>query len=400
MAETNSEAPAEPVIGLALSGGGARAIAFHLGCLRALNDLGLLQRIHVISTVSGGSVIGALYAYGKHKSFEEFDAAALQLLESGLQWRIVAKAIFSLQLPKIVATVVCNGLLSFALNLVGFVVGRVMRLFGFNADPVQRGISWITDRLPHWGSLTTAFEQVLQKKFGDISIEDVHIRGLKVVINASELRTGTAFRFGSELSGGWRFGNIRQNSKLLVATAVAASAAFPILLPPLVRQFTFWKKGGIKTETVALTDGGVYDNLGVSVLEPNRNPQYSIGTYPCSHIISLNAGAGQFDMGSNSFWVSSRNLRAFEAVYRKAQDATYGRLHAFVQTGELKGFVMAYLGQMDDKLPDRPADLVAREFVKDYPTDFAAMKPVNIELLTTRGEQLTRHLVGLYFKDI
>lgn len=400
MAETNSEAPAEPVIGLALSGGGARAIAFHLGCLRALNDLGLLQRIHVISTVSGGSVIGALYAYGGYRSFEEFDAAVVQLLKSGLQWRILTKTIFSLQLPKIIMTVICNGLVTFALNMLGFTIGRAMRLLGLNAAPIQHTISWLTDKLPHWGSLTTAFELVLLEIFGDTSIEDIRVRDLKVVINASELRTGTAFRFGSERSGDWRFGMIRQNRRVLVATAVAASAAFPILLPPLVRQFEFLKRGEDKTETVALTDGGVYDNLGVSVLEPNRNPLFNIHAYACSHIISLNAGAGQFDMGSNSFWLSSRNLKAFEAVYRKAQDATYGRLHAFVQTGELKGFVMAYLGQIDDKLPDRPVDLVPRDDVKDYPTDFAAMNAKNIELLTMRGEQLSRHLVGMYFKDV
>ena len=52
----------ESRIGIALSGGGARAMAFHLGCLRALHDLGILDRVRVFSTVSGGSVIGALYA--------------------------------------------------------------------------------------------------------------------------------------------------------------------------------------------------------------------------------------------------------------------------------------------------------------------------------------------------
>ena len=41
-------------IGLALSGGGSRAIAFHLGCLRALDDLGLRDSLQVISSVSGG----------------------------------------------------------------------------------------------------------------------------------------------------------------------------------------------------------------------------------------------------------------------------------------------------------------------------------------------------------
>lgn len=48
-------------IGLALSGGGSRAMAFHLGCLRALHNAGLIDRISTISAVSGGSVIASLY---------------------------------------------------------------------------------------------------------------------------------------------------------------------------------------------------------------------------------------------------------------------------------------------------------------------------------------------------
>lgn len=52
----------KPVIGLSLSGGGSRAIAFHFGCLQALHDLGILDDVRVLSTVSGGSVVGALLA--------------------------------------------------------------------------------------------------------------------------------------------------------------------------------------------------------------------------------------------------------------------------------------------------------------------------------------------------
>ena len=39
MTEESEVSIAEPKIGLALSGGGSRAIAFHLGCLRALQEL-------------------------------------------------------------------------------------------------------------------------------------------------------------------------------------------------------------------------------------------------------------------------------------------------------------------------------------------------------------------------
>src|SRR5262245_48242937 len=70
-------------IGLALSGGGSRAIAFHFGCLKALHEVGLLGRVQVLSTVSGGSVIGALYA-ASNGDFPSFEARVRQVLAQGL----------------------------------------------------------------------------------------------------------------------------------------------------------------------------------------------------------------------------------------------------------------------------------------------------------------------------
>jgi hypothetical protein len=48
-------------VGLALSGGGFRASFFHLGVLARLAEFGALNRVEVISCVSGGSIIGAHY---------------------------------------------------------------------------------------------------------------------------------------------------------------------------------------------------------------------------------------------------------------------------------------------------------------------------------------------------
>lgn len=48
-------------VGLGLSGGGFRAALFHIGALARLAGLDLLRHVQVISTVSGGSIIGALY---------------------------------------------------------------------------------------------------------------------------------------------------------------------------------------------------------------------------------------------------------------------------------------------------------------------------------------------------
>ncbi|WP_417181983.1 patatin-like phospholipase family protein [Streptomyces scabiei] len=78
-------------IGLALSGGGSRAAAFHLGCLRALHDRDLLDCIRVVSGISGGSLLAALWAYGP-KEFTDFDASTTDLLRSGLQLDIARQA--------------------------------------------------------------------------------------------------------------------------------------------------------------------------------------------------------------------------------------------------------------------------------------------------------------------
>jgi predicted acylesterase/phospholipase RssA len=48
-------------LGVSLAGGGFRASLFHLGVLRRLAELDILRRVEVLSTVSGGSITGALY---------------------------------------------------------------------------------------------------------------------------------------------------------------------------------------------------------------------------------------------------------------------------------------------------------------------------------------------------
>jgi len=49
----------DKLVGLAFSGGGIRSATFNLGVLEALKDLGLLEKIDYLSTVSGGGYIGA-----------------------------------------------------------------------------------------------------------------------------------------------------------------------------------------------------------------------------------------------------------------------------------------------------------------------------------------------------
>ncbi len=143
---------------------------------------------------------------------------------------------------------------------------------------------------------------------------------------------------------------------------------------------------------VVLTDGGVFDNLGTSCLEPGRSERFSTNVYNVDYIIACDAGRGLLDP-QVPFGPVSRLSRSFIATFRKAQDATRGRLHHLVEHGELRGFVMPYLGQRESTLPHVPPDLITRDQVAAYPTDFAGMSEEAIALLAGRGEQLTRLLI-------
>jgi NTE family protein len=384
---------------LALSGGGSRAIAFHLGCLRALHDRRLLEKVKVVSTVSGGSVIGACFAYWDVE-FREFDRRVVRILRNGFNRSIVRSVFFSQETPKIFATILCTAIPTLLLGSVMIVLRLIRLITGLPTKTVENWLAFLSRSLPIWGSLTTAFQNALQRTvFGNTTLNDVKLPGVEVIINACDLRTGTAFRFGSQSSGGWRYGRIMEND-ILVAKAVAASAAFPLLLPPLIQKFSFVRAGTVTVEKVVLTDGGVYDNLGVTVLEPGRNSGVSINSFLATHIISLNAGAGQISGDTSPFWWLSRVSQSFETVHRKVQDGAYSRLYQYVKSGVLKGFGMVYLGQIDSQLPYQPADLVRRETVRDYPTNFAPMTQNDLDMLALRGEQLTHIIVDRYLSDI
>src|SRR5262245_59865639 len=257
----------EPFVALALSGGGARAMAFHLGCLRALHDRRILSKVKVMSAVSGGSVIGACWAY-RGEDFAAFDRHVVSVLHRGLQWDILREAFFSWEAPKILATYLLTGTLSLVLSVVSLVASRARRWLGIPTGELEDRLAEVARHLPVWGNLTTAFQAALARRlFGDRTMDQVQRAGLVTIVNACDLRTGTAFRFGSQKSGGWRYGSVTGGPPM-VAKAVAASAAFPILLPPLVETFEFERKGQKARDTVSLTDGGVFDNLGVAVLEP------------------------------------------------------------------------------------------------------------------------------------
>jgi NTE family protein len=364
------------MIGLALSGGGSRAMAFHLGCFRALQDLGVLEKISVLSTISGGSVFGAYYAYSPELEFDEFDRRMQALLLEGLQRRLIVHALMPQNLLK-------GGLGLARMGMDRLAKGRE----GF--EPHVRSFS-----------RTELFAKVLQEQcFGVMTLSAPSRPQLELVIGACELRTGSAFRFSSKLSGGWRFGKT-VDSEHSVAFAVAASAAYPIFLPALDRRWEFEKDGVKRVRRVLLTDGGVYDNLGIGVLEPGRSAEVSLHTFQCQYLIACSAGEGQEAGNDVPQAFFPRVAKSFGIVHRRVQDSAMNRLHRLKQSGYIRGFAMPYLGQQDHRLPWTPASLIPRAEVMNYPTNFAAMPRQWLDKIAARGEQLTRALLPYYLPEL
>jgi NTE family protein len=380
-----------PKIGLALSGGGSRAIAFHLGCLRALNRLGLLDHVAVLSTVSGGSVIGA-YFHAHRGDFPSFEAEIRKLLAQGLVAPMHRK-LFSALGIKVAAAFIAVGLAALAAALIKAAV-RFVSLVTPRSLAAKFERIEIRSPLHRFASRTTLLEAALDDLlFKAASLKDLPSQP-HLVINTTELRTGSAFRFGTMESGSWRWGKLHRNDAS-VAHAVAASAAYPLFLPAFDETLTFEKDGALKTSRVILTDGGIYDNLGLGCLWPDRSLDVSLNVIPIDTIICCSAGYGLRQDPPSQF-IFARMLSVFSAIFDRAQNASIHRLHEAQRTRQIKTFLFPYLGQLDRQLPNPPADLVRREEAHAYPTNFNAMSEEWIDRLTLRGEQLTLSLARAY----
>ena len=316
-----------------------------------------------------------MYAYS-NEDFDRFDDRVVSLLRRGLQWSIIRHFLSPPLLARVLVT-----------NLVSRPVAVFAKLLK-RQPPLRR-----------WASRSDALEIALRDLFGNLQLSDVRRPNLDIVFNACELRTATAFRFGNRRSGTWRFGEIADN-KVSVAHAIACSAAYPMFLPAFDRKYSFLKSGKTQPQRVIITDGGAFDNLGTSCLEPGREDAFSLHVYPADYLICCYAGHGQLSGLTIPFGFKSRVESTFESVFRKLQDSILQRLHMYKREGMIKGFILPYLGQQDAALPTRPPNLVRRTEVFGYPTNFAAMSQDDLDQIALRGEQLTRILLAHYCPEL
>jgi hypothetical protein len=271
-------------LGLALSGGGFRASFFHLGVLARMAELGLLQHVEVISTVSGGSIIGVLYYLRlRELLMSKADAQITGQDYVDMVARIERDFLSAVQQNLRTRTFV-NPLQNMKMalphysrsNRIGELYDRYLyrAVFGAGRDkPIEmRELKIQPKNDPHHDGFNPTLPGHNDHRFAKVPV---------LSINATTLNTGHNWRFLASRMGEQPHAtafadDIDKNSRLQrgeydkiveaqqdfpLGIAVAASAGVPLLFPPLPIS------GMYKDWRVQLVDGGVYDNQGIAALE-------------------------------------------------------------------------------------------------------------------------------------
>ena len=296
-----------PRVGVALSGGGFRAAAFHLGVLKRLEELGVLARIEALSTVSGGSITGALYAlrcaqhggapgsYGVDALIDEMQPVLFDNLRARALFGTPRRAMRALQ-----------SMVSTRISRIGLMVEDLDRRLFQGAT---------LNQLPPW-----------------------------IAINATNLRTGKGWRFMADRAGDYLAGATEHTKTIRIADAVAASAAYPGLTDSYAFE-TRWEhmRGDLLDERrwerppaaqlgsvsrwrarygapegpvrFPLVDGGLYDNEGINTLRGHK----------ITHAII--SGVAPPESDSPSGFGATRLLRVIEVVHGRLGAATRQLAH-------------------------------------------------------------------------
>lgn len=332
-------------LGLCLSGGGFRASFFHIGVLARMADLGMLRHVEVISTVSGGSIVGAAYYL-----------LVKELLETKRDTEIE-----DADYARIVARLETHFLGAVQKNL-------RMRTF---ANP-YKNLKMIRADYSRSDAIGELYEKYIYKPLIKIERPRIEMNDLLIiprehrggmfhpcdenvgnatrrhkvpilVLNATSLNSGhnwifTAASMGEVPPRNLNFRDIDKKDRyrrvryeeirtrrpsFYLGSAVAASAGVPGLFPPMAVS------GLYKDRRVQLVDGGVFDNQGiVSLLDPDHT---------CSDFVVSDA-SGQSDATDNPDTRFAKVLgtatgiltgRVREEVVNNLQETQSGRVAYF-----------------------------------------------------------------------
>jgi len=233
-------------IGLCLSGGGYRATLFHLGVLWRLAELGYLGTkerdgkhgpmgtLQRVSSVSGGSIIAGVLGL----AWDDLRVDDDDLLDRFRELVVAPIEDFASK----TTISIWSGMFAAIVNSVNNSVVRVYR----------------------------------KRLYGKKTLQDLPDSPM-FVINATNLQSGALWRFSKPYTRDWRVGEIK-NPTDPIAKVVGASSAFPPFLSPArfrYRESQFTPGSGADlqkppfTTRPTLSDGGVYDNMGLETVFKN-----------------------------------------------------------------------------------------------------------------------------------
>ena len=323
---------------LCLSGGGFRATLYHLGVVRLLFEAGLLGNVRHLISVSGGSILAA------HLILNWKD-----YLASGEKFRDTAKNL---------------------VDIAGFDLrNRILRRV--------------------YKTPTTLLERYYERElYTGKQLQDLGGEGWpRLWLLTTNLTTGSPACFtrqGLHLDVSERAGDPIKCEDQPVALAVAASSAFPAFFPPmaLTPERLRVSEQALHHSQILLTDGGVYDNLGVRALRAIR-----AGDTTTPAIIS-DASLG-FD------WTAAGKQVRFVRVLRTAwrsYDIASNRIYKLDRKAEGKQEVFLPIAhEVKAGTTLEPAVQRQIEFVR---TDFDRFGSPEIVALVQHGYEVARDLLG------
>ena len=350
---------ADSGISLALSGGGVRALVFHLGVLKLLAELGLMEKVGHISSVSGGSLAAGLIFANAGKRWPSSEAFITKVYPA-IKQKVCSRSLIRDGLVQLTRPGNGQYLLSRA-NLVGKALER------------RWGLDFTLRELPPspiWS------------------------------INATAAENGKRFRFKGTTIGDYE-GGYAEAGDLPVSIAVAVSAAFPGGIGPLAlptADYKWKKRGWGEPESAAkpvepefnplhLYDGGVYDNLG---LEPLFDAGKGKPKARAGIVIASDAGA-PLAQGFSAVALNPWRLKRVADIM--ADQARNLRVRTFVEY--LKRTNAGAFIQIDSPLFDRATDRNA-EFACTFPTTLRRLSEIEFDGLAEHGYAVAKRVYETY----
>ncbi len=338
-------------VALCLSGGGFRASLFHLGALRRLNELGILSQVDVISSVSGGSIFAAHLA----ERIPVWPAAG----DTVATWDESVAAPFR----------------SF--------VQRNRR-----TGPVLRRLIPTNWRRP--GTAIEALGTLFERELTSLPLSELPQRP-RFIFSATDMTFGTNWIFARDRIGNFQAGYGSPPPAWTVARAVAASSCFPPIFDPMPLHLEPHQlRGGSAHQAnrdelvsrLCLTDGGVYDNLG---LEP---------VWKTAKIVLVSDGGAPFGHESDP-GVIRRLFRYTSIIGNQAAAVRKRWLIAALATGRHEG---AYWGvgsaaEQQGASEGYSLDLVT-DVIANVRTDLDAFSPAEISVLENHGYLMAEATIG------